>query len=395
MTAKLSFSYSKMGMYKECPQKYKFRYILKVPEKPKYYFAFGNALHKVMEFMYSAGKPPFPPIETTLKFFKSDWDATSYDDKGYASFEKEKEGYEEGLRIIKEYYAKHGNDNFAPLANEFRTTVNIDGLSVISIVDRIDYLGGGKISILDYKTGKTLSREPDQLMMYQKLMEGNPQLLALVKAKDPSITEVKLDSMLFYHLPTLKEQAFEPAKEEEIKVFWAGVLEVAADITAGKFDPDPSEMKCRWCDYKPMCPVWQLSPAEEAQLEQQAKPAPSINPLEDLSQKIDAYGAALKQAQTLKKEITQIMQKNNLARHFGKDFAADLEILKETDFKDHQKVIDVLKKHKLLPQTLVPTLTSIKKLMQNGGLTPEQKKELEALYDIKETVKLNINPTDN
>ena len=49
MAGKLSFSYSKMGMYKECPQKYKFRYVLKLPEKPKYYFAFGSALHKTME----------------------------------------------------------------------------------------------------------------------------------------------------------------------------------------------------------------------------------------------------------------------------------------------------------------------------------------------------------
>ncbi|MBR1980020.1 MAG: PD-(D/E)XK nuclease family protein [Elusimicrobiaceae bacterium] len=62
MAGKLSFSYSKMGMYKECPQKYKFRYVLKLPEKPKYYFAFGAALHKAREYLYSSLTPPFPPL---------------------------------------------------------------------------------------------------------------------------------------------------------------------------------------------------------------------------------------------------------------------------------------------------------------------------------------------
>jgi putative RecB family exonuclease len=395
MSYKLSFSYSKLGLYRECPQKYKFRYILKIPEKPKYYFAFGTALHKVMEFMYAVGTPPFPPVETTFKFFKSDWDCTSWDDKGYASAAKEREGFLEGVRIIKAYYEKHGADNFAPVSSEFRSTVDIDGLSVISIVDRIDYLGGGKISILDYKTGKTLSREPDQLMMYQKLMDNNPKLEDLVKAKYPDVKEVKVANMLFYHLPTLEEQAFEPASKEEIDEFWAGVLVTAGDIKASKFDPDPSEQKCRWCDYKPMCPVWKLSDADATPFADNAVAQKSINPQEDLSSKIDAYGKASSEAEKLKKEILDIMVKNNFSKHFGREFEAELETVKALDFKDHQKTIDVLKKHKLLGAALVPTYTSIVNLMQSGKLTPEQKKDLEATAQTVETLKLNITKTEN
>lgn len=256
MAGKLSFSYSKMGMYKECPQKYKFRYVLKLPEKPKYYFAFGSALHKAMEYLYSSLKPPFPPLENVLAFFKNDWESTSYADKGYASKLKESEGYLEGVRIIKAYYAKHVTDTLSPIATEFRTTVDIDGLSVIGIVDRIDYLGDGKVSILDYKTGKKISREPDQLMMYQKLMTGNKELEDIVKARHPEAEKIEFGNMAFYHLPSLDSQVFEPASKEEMDEFWARVLGVAADIKAGKFDPDPGETKCRFCDYKDMCPVW-------------------------------------------------------------------------------------------------------------------------------------------
>lgn len=398
MAGKLSFSYSKMGMYKECPQKYKFRYVLKLPEKPKYYFAFGSALHKAMEYLYSSLKPPFPPLENVLAFFKNDWESTSYSDKGYASKLKESEGYFEGVRIIKAYYAKHVADTLSPIATEFRTTVDIDGLSVIGIVDRIDYLGDGKVSILDYKTGKKISREPDQLMMYQKLMTGNKELEDIVKARHPEAEKIEFGNMAFYHLPTLDSQVFEPASKEEMDEFWARVLGVAADIKAGKFAPDPGETKCRFCDYKDMCPVWRLSPADEQGFSAEdygQEPLRPQDPLEALSSKIDAYGKALAEAKKLEKEITSAMKDNGLNRHFGKEFEVSLQKTRNIDFKDKEKTVQTLKSLNLLGKTLVPTLGSIKALLESGSLTPEQHKILSDLAEFTEEYKIICSKTED
>jgi RecB family exonuclease len=397
MASNLSFSYSKLGLYKECPQKYKFRYLLKIPEKPKYYFAFGTALHKVMEFLYSAAKPPFPPLEDALRFFKNHWESTTYSEKGYADAAKEKEGFLEGARIIKAYYEKHSADDFAPLATEFRSTVNIDGLSVISIVDRIDYLGNGFVSILDYKTGKTITREPDQLLMYQKLMDNNPQLLEVVQRRDPAAKEVRIAGMLFYYLPMMQEQRLEPASKEEIDAFWAGVLKVAADILAGKFEPAPSENKCRFCDYRAMCPVYKLSAADESWFSENAQePTPSAikDPLADLASKIDACGEAVTSAEKLKKEIAAMMSANGIVKHFGKNYAATAETIKTLDFKDRQKAVDFLKVNNLLGRVCAPTLGGIKALLESGALTPAQKKGLLALALEGSETKLNIVKTE-
>ncbi len=393
MASKLSFSYSKMGMYKECPQKYKLKYIDKYPESPKYYFSFGSALHRVMEHLYSKNGV-FPPLAETLKFFDADWRATTFGEKGYSSQAKQDEGRLEAIRIINEYYKKHSADNLIPLATEFRTTVDIDGLSVISILDRVDYLGEGKISILDYKTGKTLSREPDQLMMYQKLMDGNPQLASLIQAKDPSAKQIKLDSMLFYHLPTLKEQSFSPATKDEIDFFWQGVLKVAADIMAGNFAPDPEETKCRFCDYKNKhCPVW---PVPES--DRQAAPAPKeedLNPQQLLTAKIDELGQTQEKAEKLKAEIIKIMTENGYNRHFGMNYLAALTTKTELDFTDRQKTVDLLRELNLLPKVLVPTLSSIKALLESGSLTPQQKEKLDALVQKKEIINLTCGKTED
>ena len=138
MARNLSFSYSKMGMYKECPQKYKFRYVHMLPEKPKYYFAFGSALHAVMEFIFNPARPQFPTLPQALEFFDNTWSKTSFEQKGYASVEKELEGYAEGRRILESYYAQNAAHFVHPLCVETKSTLEIDGLNLISILDRMD-----------------------------------------------------------------------------------------------------------------------------------------------------------------------------------------------------------------------------------------------------------------
>ena len=179
-------------MYKECPQKYKFRYVYMIPEQPKYYFAFGTALHEVMEYIYNPEAASFPTLQQALAFFENHWNKTTFEQKGYASAEKELAGYAEGRRIIEAYYAKHAAAFFHPLSVEMKSTLEMDGLNLVSILDRIDYLGDGKIKILDYKTGKTVQREPDQLYMYQKVVENSPTIKKLVLQKDPSVKWAKL-----------------------------------------------------------------------------------------------------------------------------------------------------------------------------------------------------------
>ena len=42
-------SHSSITLYNECPQKYKFRYIDAVPEKPRHFFSFGRSVHSALE----------------------------------------------------------------------------------------------------------------------------------------------------------------------------------------------------------------------------------------------------------------------------------------------------------------------------------------------------------
>ena len=396
MVKNLSFSYSKLGMYKECPQKYKFRYIHMLPEQPKPYFAFGSALHEVMEYIYNPANAAFPTLAQALDFFEKHWNKTSFDQKGYASPEKELAGYAEGRRIIEAYYAKYAAAFSHPLSVEMKSTLDMDGLNLISILDRIDYLGDGKIKILDYKTGKAVPSTPEQLYMYQKVAENSPVIKALVQKQDPAVKELRVGQLSFYHLPTLKEVTFERVPDKEIFDFWQGVLQVADQIRAGKFAPTPGETQCRWCDYRNICPVFtgkDYNPAAAAQ--QQAAPVAAPESEQDvLSAKIDRCGELLEEAKQLQQEIIALMRKNHFERHFGKHFKAELARVEKLEFTDKEKVVDLLRTLKLLAKVLVPTQSTVAGLLTDASVPAQAKAQLQAFARKTEEEKLNIEKAD-
>ncbi len=406
MAKNLSFSYSKMGMYKECPQKYKFRYVNMIPELPKYYFAFGSALHSVMEFIYDPARQFFPTLAEALAYFDSEWSKTTWQQKGYASVDKELAGYAEGRRQIEAYYAKNATTFTHPLSVEMRSTLELDGLSLISILDRLDYLGNGQVKILDYKTGKTVQREPDQLYMYQKVVETSPVIKALVQQKDPAVKAVRVGQLAFYHLPSLTEMTFERASDKEILEFWQKVLGVANNIRAGKFEPTPGENQCRWCDYRNICPVFTgkeyMGPSGAAALPllkgqttmpdmSVPKMVPADKPTEQpvksaqevLSEKIDRYGKLTEEIAQLEREIKDLMKQQKFTRHFGASYKAELKTKTRTTFEDKETVLALLQKHNLLAKTLVPTQSTIAALLAAPDVPKDVKDALARLAQVQ------------
>ena len=385
-------------MYKECPQKYKFRYVHMLPEFPKYYFAFGTALHEVMEYIYNPKNPSFPTLKEALSFFQTHWNSSTFEQKGYASAEKEALGEEEAKRIITAYYGKYGNSLVRPLSVEMKSTLDMDGLSLISILDRIDYLGEGRVKILDYKTGKTVQREPDQLMMYQKVAENSPAVLRLVQQLDPNVKQVKVETLSFYHLPTLQELSFERCSDKELYEFWQKVLGVADNIRAGRFAPSPEENKCRWCDYHNICPVFtgkeydgpsgwgakipDVPPPSGNPFASQPEKTPSAAPKteqEILSEKIDQLGSAIEQQARLRQEIISLMAKLGYKRHFGAKFRAELIQRTAWEFDDKPKTVETLRQLHLLAKTLVPTQSSIVALLSDPSVPQPAKDRLRTL----------------
>ncbi|MFA6583574.1 MAG: PD-(D/E)XK nuclease family protein [Elusimicrobiaceae bacterium] len=394
MAKLLDFSYSRMSLYQECPLKFKFRYIHKIPEKPKTYFAFGHSIHAAMEFLYKVDAPPFPSLNDVLMIFERDWHTKSPEEKGYVSSDKEHDDFLHGIKIITSYYEKHKGAFAVPVSVEMFVKLAVDGLNLISVVDRIDDLGGGKISIVDYKTGKTVVKNTGQLNMYQKVLELAPDIKDLLARKTGYKGDIKVARMSFYQLENLKENVFEPASPDEIESFWRNVLNVADCIRAEKFDPAPDEKSCRFCDYKNLCPVFSGAGVEAVRPVQTAAPAPvkvafAAPESDALTEKVDRYGQLLAQQsalaadiENLKKEILVLMNDKGYFQHYGKKYKIRLKNTEAWTFADRKKVIEYLQETGHLRKALVPTQTTVEKLLTDDSIPDKDREGLKKLGKI-------------
>ena len=91
------FSVSQFISYKKCPRLYQYRYLMKIPEKPRYYFDFGASIHNIVEQLtklLKEGKPINQDV--AFELLQKYWDP-----KGYKSRIDEKRDYKEAKAILK------------------------------------------------------------------------------------------------------------------------------------------------------------------------------------------------------------------------------------------------------------------------------------------------------
>ncbi len=393
----MAFSYSKLSLYEECSLKYKFRYIDKFPEEPKFYFALGNSVHNAMEFMYKVSAPPFPDLKDVLKELKREWSMKNWMQKGYNSIAHEKKDYQKAIDMLEAYYEKHHKIFKVPFLLEYRTNVEVDGLKVIIIVDKINYLGNGEIEIIDYKTGKNVSRSTDQVRLYQKICELDPRLKEKIYQRyGDRVQNVKVRSMEYYYVPGLREIMFDRGQDADIQSLWERVLKAADGIRAEEFKPNPGELQCKFCDYKAHCPIFNNN---KSIITNEAEP---INYDKDgdyskLAALVDDYGKLAnrlntfsKELENIKTEIAEVFEKKKISSYSGENYSLNIKKTEKWNFKDRDAVISLLKKKGLYDRVLAPVLKNIVDLLCDETLTESVKKEIKAQGDKREVFNFEI-----
>ena len=270
-------SYSSLRAYLECPLRWKFLYVDKLPETPRSYFSFGRTIHSVLEELVrpflvpeavprkSAGAAQRrldewhgggPMVEGRPRPLSKDQILAAYDrlwvKDGYSSPEEETRYKVLGENMLLRYYDQFLEDHPRPVAIEEYLQSSLDGIPVHGYVDRIDLTPSGGLEVLDYKTSRELSiqeaRDSDQLAMYQVLVEHNYAL--------------PVERLTLYHLRSLTPHRTPARGAPAIAELSQKVGEVADGIRAGRFEPSPGR-HCERCDFRALCPEFREVPPEE------------------------------------------------------------------------------------------------------------------------------------
>lgn len=277
MTEPRPLSYSSLRTYLECPLRWKFLYVDKLPEAPRSYFSFGRTIHSVLEELVrpflvpesvprkSAGKAQRrldqwhgegPLVERSPHPLSKDELLATYARlwvrDGYTSPEEESRYKALGENMLLRYYDHFLEEHPRPVAIEQYLQSSLGGIPVHGYVDRIDLTSSGGLEVLDYKTSRDLSiqeaRDSDQLAMYQVLVEHNYAL--------------PVERLTLYHLRSLTPHSTPARGAPAIAQLSQKVGDVADGIRGERFDPTPGR-QCERCDFRAICPEFREVPAEE------------------------------------------------------------------------------------------------------------------------------------
>ncbi len=163
----MRISYSALETFQQCPLKYKLQYIDKIKVPPSKEAVFGTLIHETLRMFHDPARPLPPTEEELLKFYTQNWNFDVFDNP-----DEEAAIFQQGIKMLKDYYAKNYSINFNIVDLESRFEAPIEEGSEVHLItgkiDRIDKLPDGSFEIIDYKTTKK--------MPSQKIVNENLQL---------------------------------------------------------------------------------------------------------------------------------------------------------------------------------------------------------------------------
>jgi hypothetical protein len=80
----LRLSFSRVDTYEQCPLRFRYAYVDKLPGQPSPTLSWGTSLHRAIETWWSQKLPVAPPVEVLLQALYDRWD-----DSGFAGMPRE------------------------------------------------------------------------------------------------------------------------------------------------------------------------------------------------------------------------------------------------------------------------------------------------------------------
>ncbi len=255
----MRLSYSTLDTYQNCPLKYKFREIDKIPEPKSKEAVFGTLIHAVLKYIHTPALLS-PTVEQALDYFAKGWNSAVYENEL-----EERAAFTQGVTIIQNYLARTKPVDYTIIDLESRFAIEIGdektGKHIVSgVIDRIDKTAEG-YEIIDYKTTRK--------MPSQDKVDNDLQLSIYLKAfLDRYPKEVDHLDQITVSLYYLKHGVKLSSKrtKEQLAEIEQKFLDTIKAIEEKKFEPILSPL-CDWCGYQKICPFWKHKFAENRRLE--------------------------------------------------------------------------------------------------------------------------------
>jgi DNA helicase-2/ATP-dependent DNA helicase PcrA len=249
------YSFTKLSTYNDCPWKYRYAFVLKVPKRGSHVLSYGSSMHKTLFNFFTLWKERQKDAETTAKTPVSLTELlTMYErafiDEWYPSKKARQEYYDKGAKALTAWFAItiKNTPNILKLEQSFN--LKVDEFVINGAIDRVDQIGidektkKPQVKIVDYKTGK-VKEKFDKDDKYQLL-------IYTLAVQDPNIIDGQVKELEYYFIDANESRKIEPTEKDATAALdW--VRESVKSIQSGDFRATPNEHMCNYCDYRDIC----------------------------------------------------------------------------------------------------------------------------------------------
>lgn len=273
---KPAISPSRAADYKQCPLKYRLRTIDRLDEAPSPAAVRGTLVHAVLEDIFDLPAPERTP-DAARALIPDRWAALVAERPELAEMITADPKitvdtwFTDAGKLTDRWFTLEDPSRLEPAEREVKVEVEIDGLTLRGIIDRVDVAPAGQVRVVDYKTGRTPGVGFEGKALFQMKFYGLvmwrrtgriPDLLQLVYLGDGTVIRYEPDEGDLLAL------------ERNVKAVWTAIERAVADRD---FRPNPSRL-CSWCDFKPLCPSFGGTPPPMPEVIElstpEAEPAP-------------------------------------------------------------------------------------------------------------------------
>lgn len=253
MVALNALSPSRANDFVQCPLKFRFRTIDKIPEPPSPAAFRGTLVHAVLEHLFDLEAEQRTP-DAAIGMIPGQFETLSVKDPNvgdmYRSSADKQELFDTARALVEAYFALEMPERLEPARREQFVTVTMEnGLKLRGFIDRVDRAPGGEVRLVDYKTGKQpkpqYGREADFQMRFYAFVQY-------------MLDETLVHTLQLMYLGSGSIKSFHPTLPD-IRRTHDEILDIWGDITkaavSGEWRPRKSPL-CNWCHFKPMCPAW-------------------------------------------------------------------------------------------------------------------------------------------
>jgi RecB family exonuclease len=298
----MRLSYSSIDTYETCPAKYRFRYEENLPTSPSPALSFGDSLHRSLYRFHSRPVPVAPSLEELHEILDAVWVG-----EGYADVSEERMYLDHGRQVLAQYHRDNAADYRIPAAMEFRFSIDVEGVQVSGVIDRMDRIPGGGYEIIDYKTNRRLPP--------RSRVDGDLQL-SIYHLAAREVWGIEPERLTLYYL--LPAQRMSTARTNgDLDDLRRRIATVAERIEAMKFEPRQNPL-CDWCEYQALCPLFRHLHEKE-----QGDPAPRMTQIVDEWIGLKRQGRGVyRRLDELGGLINAFCEEHGYRRLFGSDGAA-------------------------------------------------------------------------